>query len=86
LSGEELRVLAEEQAAVRRMATLVARGLPPTEIFAALAEEIGRLFSIAGTRIIRYETDGTATVVAGWSESVEVPPELEVGARLALEG
>src|SRR5437588_9174940 len=47
---------------------------------------MGRLFSIAGTRILRYETDGTATVIGEWSESVEVPPELEVGARLALEG
>ncbi len=78
--------LAEEQAALRRVATLVARGLPPTEIFAAVAEEVGRLVSIDGTRILRYEADGTATVIAGWSESVEVPPELEVGARLALEG
>src|SRR5207302_3931540 len=81
-----LGVLADEQAALRRVATLVARGLPPTEIFAALAEEMGRLFSIAGTRILRYETDGTATVIGEWSESVEAPPELEVGARLALEG
>ena len=85
-SRAALGVLADEQAALRRMATLVARGLPPTEIFAALAEEIGRLFSIAGTRILRYETDGTATVIGEWSESVEAPPELEVGARLALEG
>jgi signal transduction histidine kinase len=86
VSGEESRGLAEEQAALRRVATLVARGVPPTEIFAAVAEEIGRLISIDGTRILRYEADGTATVIAGWSESVEVPPELEVGARLALEG
>ncbi len=79
-------MLAEEQAALRRVATLVAHGVPPTQIFAAVAEEIGRLISSDGTRILRYEADGTATVVAGWSESVEVPPELEVGARLALEG
>jgi signal transduction histidine kinase len=84
--GEELGVVAEEQAALRRVATLVARGVPPPEIFAAVAEEIGRLISIDGTRILRYEPNGTATVIAGWSESVEVPPELEVGARLALEG
>jgi signal transduction histidine kinase len=68
------------------VATLVARSLPPTEIVAAVAEELGRLVSIDGTRILRYEADGTATVIAGWSESVEVPPKLEVGARLALEG
>jgi signal transduction histidine kinase len=82
----ELSRLATEQAALRRVATLVARGLPPTEIFAAVAEEIGRLLSIDGTRILRYEADGTATVIAGWSKSVDVPPELEVGARLPLEG
>jgi signal transduction histidine kinase len=86
LPGEKSRVLADEQAALRRIATLVARGVPPTEIFTAVAEEIGRLFSIDGTRILRYESDGSATVIAGWSEFVEVPPELEVGARLALEG
>jgi GAF domain-containing protein len=85
-SRAALGVLADEQAALRRVATLVARGLPPAEIFAAVAEEIGRLVSIDGTRILRYEADGTATVIAGWSESVEVPQELEVGARLALEG
>jgi signal transduction histidine kinase len=85
-SRAALGVLADEQAALRRVATQVARGLPPTAIFAAVAEEIGKLVSIDGTRILRYEADGTATVVAGWSEAVEVPPELEVGARLALEG
>jgi signal transduction histidine kinase len=85
-SRAALGVLADEQAALRRVATLVARGLPATEIFAALAEEVGRFLSIAGTRILRYEADGTATVIGGWSESVEVPPELEVGARLVLEG
>jgi signal transduction histidine kinase len=84
-SRAALGVLADEHAALRRVATRVARGVPPTEIFAAVAEEIGRLVSIGGTRILRYEADGTATVIAGWSEAVEVPPELEVGARLALE-
>jgi signal transduction histidine kinase len=78
--------LADEQAALRRVATLVARGLPPTEIFAAVAEEVGRLIPVDGTRLLRYEPDGTATVIAGWSTSVEAPPELEVGARLTLEG
>src|SRR5207244_7059161 len=32
------------------------------------------------------EADGTATVIAGWTESAAVLPELEVGARLALDG
>jgi uncharacterized protein YoaH (UPF0181 family) len=48
VSGEEARVLAEEQAALRRVATLVARGVGPNEFFAAVAEEIGRVISIDG--------------------------------------
>jgi signal transduction histidine kinase len=78
--------LVAEQAALRRVATLVARGLPPAEILTAVAEEIGRLVAIDGTRILRYEADGTATVIAGWSASATVPSVLEVGARLKLEG
>jgi signal transduction histidine kinase len=85
-SRAALGKLAHEQAALRRVATLVARGLPPIEIFAAVAKEIGELFAIGGTRILRYEADGSAIVVAGWSESVEVPPELDIGARVPLEG
>jgi signal transduction histidine kinase len=88
-SRREARVaagLAEEQAALRRVATLVARGLPPTEIFAAVAEEVGGLVPVVGTRILRYEADGTATVIAGWSPEVEAPPELDVGKSLALDG
>jgi HAMP domain-containing protein len=42
-SRDELTRVLEEQAALRRVATLVARGIPPVEIFSAVAEEIGRL-------------------------------------------
>ncbi|MCU1663982.1 MAG: osmosensitive channel signal transduction histidine kinase, partial [Pseudonocardia sp.] len=40
-SREEPRRLADEQAALRRVATLVARGIPPAEVFAAVAQEVG---------------------------------------------
>ncbi|MDX6473338.1 MAG: hypothetical protein QOK22_2154, partial [Gaiellaceae bacterium] len=80
------KLLAREQAALRRVATLVARGLPPGEIFAAVAEEVGKLLATDGARILRYGADATATVLAGWSASVDVPPELDVGARLTLDG
>jgi GAF domain-containing protein len=85
-SRAALARLADEQASLRRVATLVTRGAPPIEIVAAVAEETGRLVSIDGTRILRYEADGAATVIAGWSRFVAVPAELEVGARLELEG
>ena len=59
-----LSQLAEEQAALRRVATLVAAGAPPAEAFAAVAEEAGRLFLADVANMCRYEPDGTATIVA----------------------
>lgn len=86
-ASEQARdMLANEQAALRRVATLVARGVPPTEVFAAVAEEVGRFVSIHAARIIRYEPDGSATVISAWTEVPELALELPVGARLTLEG
>jgi signal transduction histidine kinase len=56
--------LAEEQAALRRAATLVARGAPPEELFAAVVEEVGRVFPGEHAALTRYESDGTMTIVA----------------------
>src|SRR5215218_1544849 len=51
--------LAEEQAALRRVATLVARGRRPEEVFAAVLDEVGRLLSVDLASLVRYEPDGT---------------------------
>jgi signal transduction histidine kinase len=83
LSGEELRVLAEEQAALRRVATLVARGAPPEELFAAVVEEVGRLLPVGLVSMGRYEPDRTMTFVASWGRPVDFVP---VGSRLVLGG
>jgi signal transduction histidine kinase len=61
---EQLRELAGTQAALRRLATLVARGEPPEEVFAAATREARRHFGGGIARLIRYEPDGTATLVA----------------------
>jgi signal transduction histidine kinase len=83
--GEELRELAEEQAALRRVASLAARGTPPEELFAAVTEEVGRLLSVEFATLGRYESDGTMTVVAAWSGNA-VDPVPPVGTRQILEG
>ncbi|MCW3042338.1 MAG: histidine kinase, partial [Actinobacteria bacterium] len=85
MSGKELRALAEEQAALRRVATLVARGVPSEEVFAAVTEEVGRLLSVEYAGLNRYELDGTtSTMVAVWSRSGEpLPPS---GRRQILGG
>src|SRR5712671_6597594 len=61
---QELRELAETQAALRRLAMLVARGEPPEAVFAAATREALRYFGGGTARMIRYELDGTATLLA----------------------
>ena len=63
-AGQELRGLADTQAALRRLATLVARGEPPEAVFAAATSEALRYFGGGTARMIRYEPDGTATLLA----------------------
>jgi signal transduction histidine kinase len=65
--------LAEEQAALRRVATLVARGTLPEELFAAVTEEVGRLLGTHLAGMARYERDDTLTVLATWAAEGEHP-------------
>jgi signal transduction histidine kinase len=74
--------LAAEQSALRRVATLVAKQAPPAEVFAAAAEEAGRLVDGDLTRLLRYEADGSATVLGGCGGFDAFP----VGTRVGLEG
>ena len=67
LAEAEQARLAAEQAALRRVATLVAGAASQDAVFAAVAEEVGRLLRADGAFVIRYDTDETATVVAAWS-------------------
>jgi signal transduction histidine kinase len=76
--------LAAEQAAVRRVATLVARTVSPAEVFETVTREVGLLSGADLARMERYESDGTVTGVAAWSSRDEL--ELAVGTRFALEG
>jgi signal transduction histidine kinase len=78
----EIGRLAEGQAALRRVATLVARGAPPGEVFAAVAEEIARVLDVDNTSVVRYEADATVTIVAVWGDASLSP----VGSIWTLEG
>jgi PAS domain S-box-containing protein len=70
---ERYRVLAETQAALRRVATLVARRASPGDVFAATTAEAGRLLHSDATALCRYEVDGSVTVIAA-----EPDPNMEV--------
>jgi GAF domain-containing protein len=63
----EVERLADEQAALRRVATLVARGTPPEDIFAAAVDEVAGLLPVASATMGRFEPDDTVTTVASWS-------------------
>jgi PAS domain S-box-containing protein len=86
LAGSEARArkLAEEQAALRRVATLVARESSPEEIFAVVAEEVGQVLCVPIVVVVRYEADGSVMrVLGGWSERAFPVP---MGTRLSLDG
>ncbi|HWE08422.1 MAG TPA: GAF domain-containing protein [Solirubrobacteraceae bacterium] len=82
-SRDELQVLVEEQAALRRVATLVASGAPPQQVFAGVTEEIGQLLPVDLVGMGRYELDRAQTIVAAWGGAVKHFP---VGRRLSLGG
>jgi PAS domain S-box-containing protein len=69
----ERRRLADEQAALRRVATLVARGVSPPEVFDAVATEMAGLLGAEATQVLRYEDDGAARLVAAHGPRHELP-------------
>jgi signal transduction histidine kinase len=80
---QDLAFLAEEQAALRRVATLVARGAPDAQVFDAVCEETGRLIRATNVNLACFTADGINHTIAGWSErGNHVPP----GTRLPLSG
>jgi signal transduction histidine kinase len=72
-----------EQAALRRVATLVAEASSPEEVFAAVTEEAGRLLHASYATMARYDPDGVRTVVAAWGSA---GPTFAVGAQGRLGG
>jgi signal transduction histidine kinase len=63
-------LLAEEQAALRRIATLVAVGVTDAELGAAVTLEIGRLFGAQRANTMRWDGD-TIRIIGSWSTDGE---------------
>jgi GAF domain-containing protein len=82
-SQSALEQLADEQAALRRVATLVARDAPSTRVFEAVATEVGKLLDTDITVVGRYDDDRVATAIGSWSSS---PGAVPVGTRSAIGG
>jgi hypothetical protein len=78
---DELARLTTEQAALRRIATLVARGRPPAELFSAIAEEVAALLVADGAFVAHLEPDGFVTILAAGGRA----GEFGAGERLQVE-
>jgi PAS domain S-box-containing protein len=83
-SRDELGVLADQQAALRRVATLVARGVNPSEVFCAVADEMARCLNVVHATVSRYDADDALIPLAVFHEGrLEQLPD---GLRLVLDG
>jgi len=83
-SREQLAELAEEQAALRRVATLVAQGTRPAQVFQAVSAEVGRLLPADAVALSRYD-DGTVMPLGEWPPTGGPEFVVIVGERLPLE-
>jgi signal transduction histidine kinase len=84
-SRDELARVADEQAALRRLATLIAHGAPPTEVFDAVAREMGRLLGARHTLVVRYEPAATAVTVGDWNNHGDIDATMPLGSHWTLE-
>ena len=82
-SRERIAALASQQEALRRVATLVARGAGPEECFAAVAEETARCLNVDKAEVFRYEDDGSAIAVACHASSGTA--HIPIGERVTTE-
>ena len=74
--AEALAQLVEEQAALRRVATLVAEGAAPTDLFAAVAVEAAAVVGVSSCSVSRFLPDGSSVVLASHND-----PGFPVGSR-----
>ena len=77
----ERKQLEDEQAALRRVATAVARGGSPDDVFAATVAELHAVVGADSTGLMRYEADGTCTFLAALGDN-----GYQVGSRIPLVG
>jgi signal transduction histidine kinase len=74
-TARERQRITDEQAALRRVATLVAHGAPPSEVFTAVAREVGQVLEVRHVGVMRYEPDATATPIGIWNtDHAPMPP------------
>jgi signal transduction histidine kinase len=84
-SRDANRMLADQQAALRRIATLVARAVPPSQVFSAVAQELARCLGVVHATLVRYEADGAAVLLASHDDRGS-HKQIPVGKRFSFDG
>jgi PAS domain S-box-containing protein len=83
-AAADLRRLAQQQAALRRVATCVASEIDSSSVFDIVAEEVARLLGGRSANVVRFEPEANAgTMVGGWSRGFR---SLPVGSRVTFDG
>jgi signal transduction histidine kinase len=77
------QALTEEQAALRRIATLVAGEAASDRVFGQVTVEAAKTLGASGASLARFDSDGTVTFVGGWSDTGRLA--FPVGSRVPLE-
>jgi signal transduction histidine kinase len=80
----EADAVARQQAALRRVATAVAQGIDPSDVFSAVTRELTQILPTQNAALFRYETDGTAVLLAACNEPAL--PKMPVGEHFSLDG
>lgn len=83
LRAADAAALAAQQAALRRVATLVARGSPPEAVYPIAVDELAGGLGIDHVGLLRYDADATAVVLA--SRDPNGTAKFTIGERLPLE-
>jgi PAS domain S-box-containing protein len=83
-AAADLRRLAQQQAALRRVATCVASEIDSSSVFDIVAEEVACLLAGRSANVVRFEPEASAgTMVGGWTRDFR---SLPVGSRVTFDG
>jgi signal transduction histidine kinase len=79
----EANALAQQQAALRRVATLVARGAKPADLYPVAVTELARGLACEHVTLIEFDANDRGLVLAHFDEP---GPKFEVGESFPLDG
>jgi signal transduction histidine kinase len=82
-AARALRAAEGEQAALRRVATVVAAETSPSRVFAQVTEEVAKLLGLPAASVMQFDGPHTARVAGAWSADGRL--RFPVGATLDLD-